>query len=110
MNKTITLDYIDYKNKPVLWAKRLGISLEAVELYLESEIIDHIRFLMSGHVHSVMTCQKNISINLGGCHFLVRLIFLVAWKQICQVLSGTLQLTLFIKIKTNLKLLGETLI
>lgn len=33
-------EYTDYKQYPELWAKRLNISNEAVELYLDSEIID----------------------------------------------------------------------
>jgi len=34
------LVFTDYKNHPLLWAKRIGVSLEAVELYLASEVID----------------------------------------------------------------------
>ena len=34
------LEYTDYKNYPQLWAKRLNISNEAIQLYLDSEIID----------------------------------------------------------------------
>lgn len=33
-------EYTNYKEYPELWAKRLNISKEAVELYLDSEIID----------------------------------------------------------------------
>jgi membrane dipeptidase len=39
MDKAL-LDYTDYKKHPVLWAKRLGTSQEAVDLYLASEVID----------------------------------------------------------------------
>ncbi len=34
------LEYTNYKEYPDLWAKRLNISKEAIDLYLDSEIID----------------------------------------------------------------------
>lgn len=34
------LHYKNYRNDPELWAKRLGISAEAVHIYLDSEVID----------------------------------------------------------------------
>ncbi len=34
------LEYIDYRKDPAAWAKLLGISKEAVDLYLSSEVID----------------------------------------------------------------------
>jgi membrane dipeptidase len=40
MRDTAILNYTDYSNYPVLWAKRLGVSMEAVDLYLESDVID----------------------------------------------------------------------
>jgi membrane dipeptidase len=40
MENTPTLNYTDYRNYPALWAGRLDISQEAIELYLDSEVID----------------------------------------------------------------------
>lgn len=34
------LDYVDHRRDPAHWARQLGISAEAVQLYLESEVID----------------------------------------------------------------------
>ena len=34
------LDYLDHRRDPAAWARALGISREAVELYLASEVID----------------------------------------------------------------------
>ncbi len=34
------LDFVDHKNDPAAWARDLGISREAVELYLDSDVID----------------------------------------------------------------------
>jgi membrane dipeptidase len=34
------LDFIDHRSDPAAWAKELGISREAVELYLSSDVID----------------------------------------------------------------------
>ncbi|MFN8670579.1 MAG: membrane dipeptidase [Candidatus Sericytochromatia bacterium] len=40
MYKKTTLDYINYKKYPELLAKKLNISLEAVQLYQDCEVID----------------------------------------------------------------------
>ena len=38
--RAVKLDFVSHRDNPAAWAKDLGISREAVELYLSSEVID----------------------------------------------------------------------
>lgn len=38
--RTKSIDYVDHRRDPAAWARSLGISTEAVELYLASDVID----------------------------------------------------------------------
>lgn len=40
MSQNTALDFCNYRNYPALWAKRIGVSRDAVDLYLESDVID----------------------------------------------------------------------
>jgi hypothetical protein len=33
-------DWVDHRADPTAWARSLGVSREAIDLYLESEVID----------------------------------------------------------------------
>jgi membrane dipeptidase len=59
---------IDRRADPGAWARELGISREAVDLYLESEVIDlHIDSFIWHRVFGYDLLQRNAAFTLGTC-------------------------------------------
>src|SRR5262245_40681840 len=54
------LEYVDHRADPEAWARELGLSREAVELYLASDVIDlHIDSFIWHRVFGYDLCQRH---------------------------------------------------
>ena len=61
------LEYEDHRNDPAAWAAELGISTEAVDLYLASDVIDlHIDTFIWARIFGYDLCKRHGRGLLGG--------------------------------------------
>ena len=68
MPKAMALQYVDHRADPAAWAQTLGISTEAVMLYLECDVIDlHVDSFIWTRAFGYDLCKRHGRGREDGC-------------------------------------------